>query len=104
VHPPPGSNISGSEFNQELYSNESYIRKKIKEAMIQQASISTIQNENKKPTSHFDSIDAEFFSQSVPVAKTVGKFASQDFCRVPSADIRGSAHLPPKKSHKKGKK
>jgi hypothetical protein len=69
--------------------------------MVQQASISSIQNENKKPIVHFDSIDAEFFSSSVPVAKTVGKFASQDFCRVPSTTQRGSAFLPPKKSHKK---
>lgn len=99
--------MTGLEFNQELYSNESYIRKKIKEAMIQ-ASISIIKEEKTKPVVHLDSIDAEFFSRTVPVAKTVGKFASQDFSRVPQSymgsEMRGSAFLPSKKSHKKGKK
>ena len=98
--------MSESDFNNELYSNENYIRKKIKEAIDQSSNIAPVEEKTKHV--YVDSIDAEFFTRNVPVAKTVGKFASQDFCRVPSSyegsEIRGSAFLPPKKSHKKGKK
>lgn len=108
VHPPQG--VEPTEFNRELYENEVYISKKIKEASMQ-ASLENENPDSKKPgikPLEMTSVDVEFFVEKTIHAKTMGKKAESDFNRailLPHSDPSSpESVLPPKKSHKKGKK
>ena len=108
VQPPPG--MEGKEFNQELYQNERYIKRKQKEAETAKKAIEMDKKKEgkvapKRPVSSMTSMDAEFFgSDPVVKAKTVGKFASNDFARAHLGQPASSSALVGKKGHKKGKK
>jgi len=108
VHPPP-MEMDAVEFNQELYNNERYIKRKVKEAS-QHASSETPSSVSAKDPRSLASmepvtpVDVAFFTETLVKAKTVGKFASSDFTSRVTATPSTPTTLPPKKSHKKGKK
>ena len=122
VHPPPGD-FDSAEFNQELYENEKYIKRKQKEAaqaakdlkktgsvcLFLNTHISKASQPTVRHHTNADMIDTDFFTSASTVhAKTAGKYASQDFVRPtlypsPGSDP-SSPSLPPKKNHKRGKK